>query len=101
MLTDTSIEIVLRMLCLALININVEFTELGKLIWRLYIDMQALLSTSWVQLIDKKKFARTTLDQNSEPFLVYVSALEIMTIIPIYSFRALYMQDNPTLATLQ
>ncbi len=85
MLADTSIEVVLGMPFLSLGNADVEFAELGKLIWRTYTTAEASLTTSRVELINKREFARTALDKNSETFVIYVSVLKATT---IYPFRA-------------
>ncbi len=76
LLADTSIEVVLGMPFLSLSNVNVEFAELGKLTWRTYIVAEALPTTSRVELINKREFAKAALDENSETFVVHVSALE-------------------------
>ncbi len=78
-------EVVLGMPFLFLSNANVEFAELGKLTWRTYTAAEALPTTSRVELINKREFARAALDENSETFVVYVSALEATT---IHSSRA-------------
>ena len=70
---------------LSLSNIDIEFAELKKFTWKTYIVAKALLTTSWVKLIRKKKFAKTALDKNSETFAMYVLASEA---IKIYSFWA-------------
>ncbi len=70
---------------LSLNNINVEFVKLGKLTWKLYTVAEALPTTSWVKLISKREFALAALNKNSGNFVMYVSALEAMTIHP---FRA-------------
>ena len=41
-----------------------------------YTAAEALPTTKWVELIDKKKFAKAALDEESETFMVYVAALE-------------------------
>ncbi len=82
MLADISIEVVLGTPFLSLNNTNVEFAELGKLTWRTYTAVEALLTTSWVKLINKREFTRAVLDENLETFVVYVSALEAMMIYP-------------------
>ncbi len=66
----------------SLSNANVKFAELGKLTWRTYTAAEALLTTSQVELIDKREFARAALDKNLETFVLYVSALEATTIHP-------------------
>ena len=48
----------------------------------MYIIAEALPITNWVKLIDKKKFANTTLDENSETFIIFILALEAMIIHP-------------------
>ncbi len=69
-------EVILETPFLSFNNADVEFAELKKLTWRLYTVAKALSTTSWVELIDKRKFAKTALDENSKTFIVYVSALE-------------------------
>ena len=81
LLADTSMEIVLRMPFLAFNNADVEFTGLEKLTWRSYITAKALPTTNWVELIDKKEFAKAELDENSETFVVHVAMLEAETSI--------------------
>ncbi len=43
--------------------------------------MKALSTTNWIELIDKKKFAKVVLDENSETFVVYMIVLESKTLI--------------------
>ncbi len=81
LLADTSMEVVLGIPILALSNANFQFGA-EKLTWRSYIAAEALPTISWVELIDKREFARVALDKNSETFVVYVSALEATTIHP-------------------
>ena len=76
LLADTSIEVVLEMPFLSLSHANVEFTELEKLTSRSYTAAKALPTTSRVELINKREFAKAALYRNSETFVVYVSALE-------------------------
>ncbi len=82
LLVDTSMEVVLGMPFLSFSNANVEFVKLGKLTWRTYTAAEALPTTSWVELINKRELARAALDKNSETFVVHVSALEVTTIHP-------------------
>ena len=58
-------------------NADIQFAE-KKLTWRSYIAAEALLTTKWVELIDKKKFPKRVLDEESETFVVYVAALEAL-----------------------
>ena len=77
-------KIVLKMPFLALSNADVEFTELGKLTWRSYIAAEALPTTSQIELIDKREFARAGLDKNSKTFVIYVAVLEVLTTMLIH-----------------
>ncbi len=78
---------VLGMSFLALSNTDFQFGA-KKLIWRSYMVVEALPTTSRVEIINKKKFAKTALDKNSETFVVYVVTLEVSTAMPIYPPRA-------------
>ncbi len=89
MLVDTIMEMVLGMPFLSLSNADVKFAEQGKLTWRLYTTAEALPTTSRVELIDKREFAKAALDENSETFVVHVAVLEFPTAIPIHPSRAL------------
>ncbi len=101
LLTDISIEIVLGMLFLSLSNANIEFAELENLTWRLYTEAEALSTTSRVELIHKREFAKAALNKNSETFVVHVAALELPTAMPIHVSRALQVLDDPMLVDLQ
>ena len=87
-------EVVLGMPFLAFSNADVEFTELGKLIWRSYITTEVLPTTSRVKLIDKKKFARVALDRNSEIFVMHIAALEVPIAISICPLRTSQVQGS-------
>ncbi len=100
LLTNTSMEVILVMPFLSFSNADVKFAELGKLTGRSYTTAEALPTTSWVKLIDKKEFAKAALDGNSETFVVHVAALELLTAMSIYLSRALQVLEDPTLADL-
>ncbi len=57
LLADTSMEVVLGMPFLSLSNADVKFAEVGKLTWRLSTTVNALPTTSQIELIDKREFA--------------------------------------------
>ncbi len=80
LLANISIEVILGMLFLFLGNADVKFTELKKLTQKSYTTAEVLPTTSWVELIDKREFAKATLDDNSETFVIHVSILEATTI---------------------
>ena len=77
-------EMVLGIPFFYLSNIDIEFVELEKLIWKTYIAVEALPTTSWVKLLNKREFAKTPLDENSKTFVMYIAALEISTPMSIY-----------------
>ncbi len=81
LLADTSMEMVLEMLFLALNNADFQF-GIEKFIWSFYTAAEALPTTSCVKLIDKREFAKAALDENLETFVVYITTLEAMTIHP-------------------
>lgn len=77
LLKNISIKMVLRMSFLSLSNVDVKFVEKSKILTqRFYIAIEALPTTSRVELIDKGEFAKAVLDENSKTFIVYVSALK-------------------------
>ena len=87
-LADTSMEVVLGILFLALSNTDIQF-DTESFTWRSYSIAEALLTTRQVKLIDKHDFAKVALEQNSETFAVHVAALEFLGAIeaagmPIY-----------------
>ena len=69
-------------------NANIQFAE-KKLIWRYYIVAEALSTTKRVELINKKQFAKTALDEKSKTFVVHIVTLRVspglakMTIHPL------------------
>ncbi len=70
-------------------NANVQFgTE--ELTWRIHTAAEALLTTSQVELIDKRKFAKVVVDENSETFVIYVSTLDVAESL-IHLCRAAYI----------
>ena len=75
LLAETSMEVVLGMPFLAFSNVDIQFAE-KELIWRSYTAAEALSTTKWVELIDKKEFAKATLDEESETFVVHIAILE-------------------------
>ena len=62
---------------MTLSNADVQFAE-KKFTWRSYTTAKALPTTKWVKLINKKKFAKTALDENFETFVVHVASLNII-----------------------
>ncbi len=79
LLTDTNMEVVLELLFLALNNADFQFNT-KKLTWRSSTNVEALPTTSWVKLINKREFTKAALDENSKTFVVHVANLEVITI---------------------
>ena len=77
LLANIDAEIVLSMPFLIFRNVDVQFVE-KKLTWRSYNTAEALPTTKRVELINKKKFAKAALDENSETFVVHVASLNLV-----------------------
>ena len=69
------------MLFLALKNADFQFGA-EKFTWRSYTTIEALLTTNWVKFSNKREFAITGLDGNSETFVVQVVTLKVLTVMP-------------------
>ena len=65
-------EVILEMSFLIFNNVNIQFAE-KELIWRSYITEQALTTICWVELIEKKEFAKTALNENVKAFVIYMA----------------------------
>lgn len=63
LVANTSMKIVLKMFFLAFSNANVSFAD-NDLIWKTYIVDKALPTTKCIQIINRKEFAKATLDPN-------------------------------------
>ena len=61
---------------MTLSNADVSFSE-RKVTCNAYTATEALSTFKWVELMDKKKFAKAALDEGSEIFVVHVVALEV------------------------
>ena len=100
LLAETSMEMVLGMLFLILSNADIQFAE-KKFTWRSYTAVEALPITKQVELIDKKEFAKTALDEESKIFVVHVAALEApvagMTIYSLQKAQILALIQDETL----
>ncbi len=68
-------EVVLGMHFLAFSNADFQF-DAKEFTWKTYTIIEVLPTTSWVEFIDKREFAKIALDKNLETFVVYVLALE-------------------------
>ena len=86
LLTNTTIEVVPRILFLTFSNANIQFAE-KKPTWRFYTTKKALSSTQKIELINKEKLAKAALNENIEVFMVYISFLSLGSKITIYLAR--------------
>ena len=74
LLINVSVEVVLGMPFLTLSNADIQFLK-EQLTWRFYPAAEVLPTTKRIELIDKNKFVKAALDENSETFVVHVAAL--------------------------
>ena len=75
LLAETSLEVALEMPFLTLSNAEIQFAK-KELTWRSYTAAEALPTTKRIELINKKEFAKAVLDEESETFMVHVTALK-------------------------
>lgn len=80
-------KIILKILFLALSNVDFEFIEFGKLTWRSYTITKILPITNKVEFIDKKEFSNTALDENSETLVLHIVVLKILAEILIHTWH--------------
>ena len=84
-MADLSIEVVLGMPFLTLSNAHIQFAR-KELTGKLYTVAEALPTIKRVEIIDKKEFTKTALDEIVEAFVVHVTSLSL-TSMPIYPAR--------------
>lgn len=73
LLADISINVLLGMPFLTFSNVGIQFAE-EKLTWRSYTTTEAFSTNQKVELINKKEFAKTALDETVEAFVVYMAS---------------------------
>lgn len=90
LLTNNSIEVVLKISYQCLSIIKVVLVELRKYILRSYIIAGILPTTSWVKLIDKKEFTKIAMNKTSKIFVIYIAGLEATKLVKtfIHPFEA-------------
>lgn len=71
LLADINMDIALEIFFLLLSKTEINFNDC-KLHWRLYIIINALPTTKWVKLVNKKEFVVIIFDLDNEIFEVYV-----------------------------
>lgn len=80
LLADIGIKKIIEMHFLSLSHANIWFDEVKGLTLKNYNIIPALRITENVELINKAKFARTSLDQTSEISIVSMAVLQATTI---------------------
>ena len=84
-MANTPFEVILGMLFLKISNADVSFGEI-TLTWKTYTTNEVLLTTKWVQIIDKKDFVIAALDANNKTFVMHV-AFRKREKMPVHSKR--------------
>ena len=77
LLADTNVKLILKMLFLTFSNIDIKFVE-KELTQRSYTIAKVLLTTKRIKLINKKKFVKVALDEESKIFMMYIATLEAL-----------------------
>ena len=93
LLADTSIEIVLGILFLALSNADIQF-DIKSLTYRSYNAAEALPIARRVKIINKHKSAQAIFDNKSGTFVMYIAAMKALK-------PAIYQSWAPLLVTLK
>lgn len=76
-MANISMEVIPGMFFFIFSSTKVLFAE-KKLIWEFYTTAKVLPITKWVNLINKKKFAKAVLNKNSKIFVIYIAVLETL-----------------------
>ena len=76
LVADTQIKVVFEILFLTFGNANIRFAE-RELVLKTYSATKALLTTWRVEIINKKKFATATLNEDDKTSVVHIAALSI------------------------
>lgn len=89
MLTNTSIEIVLKMPFLAFSKVDLEFGT-KKLNRKSYMTGDILPTAKRVELINKNKEVKVVLDRNFDIFFVHIGALKTLESVMSILYRFCY-----------
>lgn len=73
-------EMILKILFFLLSNVDIQFTEIERLIWRNHTAATALSTIIKMEFLDKRKFASAALGKETETFVVYITALPVSSI---------------------
>lgn len=86
LVTNTSIEVILGMLFLVLNNADVGFAQ-KELTWKSYTTSETIPTTRRIKIIDRKEFARVTLNPDEKAFIVYIAFLSFKFRVVIHPAR--------------
>lgn len=74
LLADISMDITLEMLFVMLRNIEIDYISC-HICWKTDIITKIILTTSKVELIEKKEFIAAAFDLRNKAFVVYVASI--------------------------
>ena len=84
LLANIGLKVVLGMLFLTFSRVDIWFAK-QKFVWRTDMTAETLPTTKRVAIINKKKFAATSLNADDEIFVVHIATLAEATTIPIHT----------------
>ena len=83
LVANISLKVVLGMFFLTLSGADIDFSA-WELWWRTYTTKEAFLTIKHVELVGKKEFAATVLDQKYETYIVHVTSLSSALLIAFF-----------------
>lgn len=95
-MADINIEIILEMLFLSLSNVDMKF-DIKQITWRRNTIVEIMPTLKQMELIDKVKFVKATLDNDTKIFIVYIGALENIRVDPLKIPLLGILQSNKAL----
>ena len=87
LLTNTDIEMILRIFFLIFNRINIRFIRY-KLISIIYLAAKALLTIKSIEILNKTEFEVVFINENNTTFVLYVVILVKLIIMQISIFKA-------------
>lgn len=84
---DIGIEAKLEMLFLSLSNIDIRFADTSEFTWKNCTTTEVLHNIKKVEVIHRKEFAQTALDENAKIRVVYVATLLALFIHPSWELQ--------------
>lgn len=81
-LADIIIDIVLEIPFFTLSNSEINFLK-WELNWRLYTIIEALQTTKWVELVEKKEFIAIVFNLDDDTFIAHIAFLASLVLMSI------------------